>query len=71
MQGNEAIARGALEAGIRFAAAYPGSPSSEILAMLAMWPKKWIFMRNGPPMRLALWKHAWGLLLPGYAPCVS
>lgn len=34
MQGNEAIARGALEAGIRFAAAYPGSPSSEILAML-------------------------------------
>jgi indolepyruvate ferredoxin oxidoreductase alpha subunit len=34
MQGNEAIARGALEAGIRFAAAYPGSPSSEILSML-------------------------------------
>lgn len=34
MQGNEAIARGALEAGIRFAAAYPGSPSSEILNML-------------------------------------
>ncbi len=34
MQGNEAIARGALEAGIRFAAAYPGSPSSEILTML-------------------------------------
>ena len=34
MQGNEAICRGALEAGIRFAAAYPGSPSSEILTML-------------------------------------
>ncbi len=34
LQGNEAIARGALEAGIRFAAAYPGSPSSEILTML-------------------------------------
>ena len=34
MQGNEAISRGALEAGIRFAAAYPGSPSSEILTML-------------------------------------
>jgi len=28
--GNEAIARGALEAGIAFAAAYPGTPSSEI-----------------------------------------
>jgi len=34
MQGNEAIVRGALEAGVRFAAAYPGSPSSEILTML-------------------------------------
>jgi indolepyruvate ferredoxin oxidoreductase alpha subunit len=34
MQGNEAIVRGALEAGIRFAAAYPGSPSSEIMTIL-------------------------------------
>ncbi|MDO4540068.1 MAG: thiamine pyrophosphate-dependent enzyme [Syntrophomonadaceae bacterium] len=34
MQGNEAIVRGALEAGIHFAAAYPGSPSSEIMTML-------------------------------------
>jgi indolepyruvate ferredoxin oxidoreductase, alpha subunit len=33
--GNEAIARGALEAGIGFAAAYPGTPSSEILSSLA------------------------------------
>lgn len=35
MQGNEAIARGALEAGVSFAAAYPGNPSSEILQTLA------------------------------------
>lgn len=34
LQGNEAISRGALEAGITFAASYPGSPSSEILTML-------------------------------------
>ena len=34
MQGNEAVARGAVEAGIRFAASYPGSPSSQILMML-------------------------------------
>jgi indolepyruvate ferredoxin oxidoreductase alpha subunit len=27
LMGNEAIARGALEAGIQFAAAYPGNPS--------------------------------------------
>jgi len=33
--GNEAIARGALEAGVRVCAAYPGSPSSEILSALA------------------------------------
>ncbi len=33
--GNEAIARGAIEAGVQVAAAYPGTPSSEILATLA------------------------------------
>jgi indolepyruvate ferredoxin oxidoreductase alpha subunit len=31
MSGNEAIARGVYEAGVRFAAAYPGTPSTEIL----------------------------------------
>jgi indolepyruvate ferredoxin oxidoreductase alpha subunit len=35
LMGNEAIARGALEAGINVAAAYPGTPSSEILENLA------------------------------------
>ena len=33
--GNEAIARGALEAGLKFASAYPGTPSSEIGMTLA------------------------------------
>jgi len=33
--GNEAIARGAIEAGVQVAAAYPGTPSSEILGSLA------------------------------------
>jgi len=31
MSGNEAIARGIYEAGIRVCSAYPGTPSSEIL----------------------------------------
>ena len=31
MSGNEAIARGAYEAGVCFASAYPGTPSTEIL----------------------------------------
>ena len=40
MQGNEAIVRGALEAGINFAASYPGSPSSQILGMLGKVAKE-------------------------------
>ncbi len=35
MMGNEAIVRGALEAGISVAAGYPGTPSSEIIETLA------------------------------------
>jgi len=35
LQGNEAIARGALEAGAQFCASYPGTPSSEIIGTLA------------------------------------
>ena len=35
LQGNEAIARGALEGGVVFCAAYPGNPSSEIIETLA------------------------------------
>ena len=35
LTGNEAIARGAYEAGVRFAAAYPGTPSSEIIERVA------------------------------------
>jgi indolepyruvate ferredoxin oxidoreductase alpha subunit len=35
--GNEAVARGAYEAGVRVAAAYPGTPSTEILENLAKY----------------------------------
>jgi indolepyruvate ferredoxin oxidoreductase, alpha subunit len=35
LQGNEAIARGAWEAGVNVACAYPGTPSSEILVEIA------------------------------------
>ncbi len=38
--GNEAIARGALEAGVRVAAGYPGTPSSEIIENLAKMADK-------------------------------
>lgn len=39
MQGNEAIARGAWEAGVRVATAYPGTPSTEITERLAEYPE--------------------------------
>ncbi|MDD5613932.1 MAG: indolepyruvate ferredoxin oxidoreductase subunit alpha, partial [Candidatus Omnitrophica bacterium] len=35
LSGNEALARGAYEAGVRVAASYPGTPASEILESLA------------------------------------
>ncbi|MDH3760576.1 MAG: indolepyruvate ferredoxin oxidoreductase subunit alpha [Gammaproteobacteria bacterium] len=36
--GNEAIARGAWEAGVKVAAAYPGTPSTEIMESLGKFP---------------------------------
>ncbi len=37
LSGNEAIALGAWEAGVRFASAYPGTPSTEILPALSQY----------------------------------
>jgi len=37
LSGNEAIARGAWEAGVRLASAYPGTPSTEILENIAKY----------------------------------
>lgn len=39
LSGNEAIARGAYEAGCKVAAAYPGTPSTEILENIAQYKK--------------------------------
>lgn len=38
LSGNEAIARGAFEAGVRVASAYPGTPSTEILENITRYP---------------------------------
>jgi indolepyruvate ferredoxin oxidoreductase, alpha subunit len=38
LSGNEAIARGAFEAGVRVASAYPGTPSTEILENVVNYP---------------------------------
>ena len=46
MLGNEAIARGAYEAGVKVSAAYPGTPSTEISENLVKY-----FTVNGLRMR--------------------
>lgn len=52
MTGNEAVARGAWEAGIRFASAYPGTPSTEILENVANY--KDIYSEWAPNEKVAL-----------------
>ena len=39
LTGNEAVARGAYEAGVHFASAYPGTPSTEILENITRYPE--------------------------------
>ena len=52
MTGNEAIARGAFEAGTHFASAYPGTPSTEILKNISMYPE--IISEWAPNEKVAL-----------------
>jgi indolepyruvate ferredoxin oxidoreductase alpha subunit len=55
LMGNEAIARGALEAGIRVAAAYPGNPSSEIIgALAAVGPERGLHVEWSANEKVAL-----------------
>lgn len=53
MTGNEAIARGAYEAGVKYASAYPGTPSTEILENIAMY-KDSILAEWAPNEKVAL-----------------
>jgi indolepyruvate ferredoxin oxidoreductase alpha subunit len=50
--GNEAVARGAYEAGVRVAAAYPGTPSTEILENLATYDT--VYSEWAPNEKVAL-----------------
>jgi len=52
MTGNEAIARGAWEAGLHIAAAYPGTPSTEILENIATYPE--IYCEWAPNEKVAV-----------------
>lgn len=52
MSGNEAIARGAYEAGVTLAAAYPGTPSTEILENMVQYKDK-IYCEWAPNEKVA------------------
>ncbi|MDO4953271.1 MAG: indolepyruvate ferredoxin oxidoreductase subunit alpha, partial [Synergistaceae bacterium] len=52
MTGNEAIARGAWEAGLHVAAAYPGTPSTEILENISAYPE--IYCEWAPNEKVAV-----------------
>ena len=51
LQGNEAIARGALEAGVSVVSGYPGTPSSEITENLARAAQKDLATADQPVLR--------------------
>ncbi len=53
LTGNEAVARGAFEAGVTFASAYPGTPSTEILENIALY-KEAIYAEWAPNEKVAL-----------------
>lgn len=52
MSGNEAIARGAYEHGVRFAAGYPGTPSTEIMEAYAQY--EGVYAEWSPNEKVAL-----------------
>lgn len=52
MTGNEAVARGCYEAGVHFASAYPGTPSTEILENLSTYDE--IYAEWAPNEKVAL-----------------
>jgi indolepyruvate ferredoxin oxidoreductase alpha subunit len=54
LTGNEAIARGAWEAGVKVATAYPGTPSTEILESLATYPAEDLHAQWSPNEKVAL-----------------
>ena len=52
LSGNEAIARGAYEAGVRAACAYPGTPSTEILENMVRYSE--IYCEWAPNEKVAV-----------------
>lgn len=62
MSGNEAVARGAFEAGVSLAAAYPGTPSTEIMENAAQYEEIDALWSSNEKIAL---ETAWGASLSG------
>ncbi len=68
MSGNEAVARGAWEAGVTVASSYPGTPATEILEALARYPD--VYAEWAPNEKVAF-EVAMGASLAGARSLVS
>lgn len=68
MSGNEAVARGAWEAGVTVASSYPGTPATEILEALARYPD--VYSEWAPNEKVAF-EVAMGASLAGARSLVS
>lgn len=65
LMGNEAIARGAIEAGVDVATAYPGTPSSEIFSTLAKFAKQYNYQAEWSANEKAALEVAAGVAYTG------
>lgn len=51
--GNDAVARGAYEAGVKFVSSYPGTPSTEITECMAKYPENEVYVEWAPNEKVA------------------
>ena len=65
LMGNNAIARGAIEAGVKVVAGYPGTPSSEILSTIARDAKKYGMHVEWSTNEKVAYEVAYGAALSG------
>lgn len=69
--GNEAIARGAVEAGVRVAASYPGTPASEIMETLSESGPEWDLHTEWSSNERSAFEVAMGASITGVRSLVS
>jgi TPP-dependent indolepyruvate ferredoxin oxidoreductase alpha subunit len=71
LNGDEAVARGAIEAGIKLAAAYPGTPSTEILEAIAEVAKQFGIYAEWSTNEIVATEVAAGAAMTGVRSIVS